>query len=128
VRDGIAEHHAKQSPIFSASPLAALLLSGLALALLHAHTAIVAGTPLGAGFTNPHGVAVDSSGNIYVADAVLNAVFKMPAGLRVAELCHDAERGIQLSNGRGCGHERQPFHRRCREQPGEGNALRLYYL
>jgi len=37
-------------------------------------------TTLGGGFNSPEGVAVDGSGNVYVADSGDNAVKKMPAG------------------------------------------------
>ena len=37
-------------------------------------------TIVGSGFTNPTGVAVDITGNVYVADAGNNAVKKIPAG------------------------------------------------
>ena len=37
-------------------------------------------TTLGGGFNHPFGVAVDGSGNVYVADTGNNAVKEMPAG------------------------------------------------
>jgi sugar lactone lactonase YvrE len=59
-----------------------LLLGGLALSPLHAQTAYFAGavTTLGGGFSGPEGVAVDGSGNVYVADFGNNAVKEMPLG------------------------------------------------
>jgi uncharacterized repeat protein (TIGR03803 family) len=64
--------------------LSALLFASVAVSPLHAQTAHFAGavTTLGGGFYSPSGVAVDSSGNIYVADSssVKGAVYEMPAG------------------------------------------------
>ena len=49
--------------------LGTLLLGLLAVSPLHAQTATVGNTvPLGGGFQFPYGVAVDASGNIYVAE------------------------------------------------------------
>jgi streptogramin lyase len=55
----------------AAGLLLGTLFAGLALPSLHAQAAYFAGpvTPLGGGFSNPLGVAVDSSGNVYVTDA-----------------------------------------------------------
>ena len=64
--------------------LSVLVFAGAAVSPLHAQTAYFAGavTTLGGGFYIPGGVAVDSSGNVYVADssAVKGAVYEMPAG------------------------------------------------
>jgi sugar lactone lactonase YvrE len=62
--------------------LGALLLGGLALCPLQAQTAYFAGavTTLGGSFLYPEGVAVDASGNVYVAEVDRNAVKEMPAG------------------------------------------------
>ncbi len=64
--------------------LSALVFASVAVSPLHAQTAHFAGavTTLGGGFYSPSGVAVDSSGNVYVADSssVKGAVYEMPAG------------------------------------------------
>jgi large repetitive protein len=62
--------------------LGALLLGGLAVCPLQAQTAYFAGTvtTLGGSFLYPEGVAVDASGNVYVAEVDRNAVKEMPAG------------------------------------------------
>jgi streptogramin lyase len=62
--------------------LGALLLGGLAQCPLQSQTAYFGGavTTLGGGFFAPWGVAVDGSGNVYVADSDNNAVKEMPAG------------------------------------------------
>jgi streptogramin lyase len=58
-----------------------LLLGLLAVSPLHAQTATVGNTvPLGGGFQLPYGVAVDASGNVYVADEQGSAVKEMPPG------------------------------------------------
>ena len=59
-----------------------LLLCGLAWYPLYAQTAYFAGavTTLGGGFAGPNGVAVDASGNVYVADTGNNAVEQIPVG------------------------------------------------
>ena len=61
--------------------LGTLLLGLLAVSPLHAQTATVGNTvPLGGGFQLPYGVAVDASGNVYVADEQGSAVKEMPPG------------------------------------------------
>jgi len=59
--------------------LAAPLLAGTPLAAQTAHFS-GAITTLGSGFNTPSAVAVDSSGNVFVADSGNNAVKEMPAG------------------------------------------------
>ena len=62
--------------------LSVLLLGGLAQSTLQAQTASFSSavTTLGGGFNNPAGVAVDASGNVYVADIENNAVYEVPPG------------------------------------------------
>jgi len=61
-----------------------LLLAMLAVVCLpqtaQAQTAAYSGQPLGGGFYIPYGVAVDGSGNVYVADTDNSLVKEMPAG------------------------------------------------
>ncbi|MGB6160288.1 MAG: hypothetical protein WBH45_18495, partial [Acidobacteriaceae bacterium] len=73
---------AQTRPRLSLRLLSVLLPAALALSPLQAQTAYFAGavTTLGGGFQAPQGVAVDASGNIYVADNAVNAVKEMPAG------------------------------------------------
>ena len=56
-------------------------------------------TTLGGGFSDPTGVAVDGSGNVYVADTYDNAVKEMPAGCASLDLRDHAGRRLQLSLG-----------------------------
>jgi sugar lactone lactonase YvrE len=67
------------------TPFRILVLLALAgqCATGRAQTAYV-GQPLGGGFNAPEGIAVDSSGNVYVADTYNNAVKKIPAGCTAA--------------------------------------------
>jgi sugar lactone lactonase YvrE len=58
--------------------LASLMLSTAAQAQTASFSYAIAA--LGGGFNNPSGVAVDGSGNVYVADSGYNAVKEMPAG------------------------------------------------
>ena len=58
----------------------ALVFGSLAVSPLQAQTAVVDATPMGGGFDHAAGVAVDKSGNIYVADEADSAVKEMPAG------------------------------------------------
>src|SRR6185437_12647433 len=55
------------------------LAAALALPTASAQSAY-AGQLLGGGFTSPAGVAVDGSGNVYLADQGSTAVQEMPAG------------------------------------------------
>ncbi len=69
-------------------------MKGLRAAALGAAVCLLAGAPqaaqsaqlsaaiitLGGGFSNPTGIAVDISGNVYVADPVNHALKEMPAG------------------------------------------------
>ena len=66
--------------------LLGILLSG-ALSPIHAQTAYFAGavTTLGGGFNQPLGVAVDGSGNVFVADTLNNAVKEVPLGCTSAD-------------------------------------------
>ena len=61
-----------------------LLAAGLVMmpAMAAAQTAVYSGATLslGGGYANPTGVAVDSSGNVYVGDVSFETVFVMPAG------------------------------------------------
>ena len=54
-------------------------------------------TTLGGGFSDPSGVAVDGSGNVYVADAATSAVKEMPPGCTSSSLRHDAGRRLRRS-------------------------------
>ena len=70
-------------PVLVSGVLPALMLTLLLLAAsAGAQTAhfSYAKFPLGAGLLNPSGVAVDGSGNVYVADTDNNAVKEIPAG------------------------------------------------
>jgi hypothetical protein len=60
----------------------ACLTGGFATSRLQAQTASFSDAiaTLGGGFSNPSGVAVDGSGNVYVADYNNSAVKEMPAG------------------------------------------------
>jgi sugar lactone lactonase YvrE len=59
-----------------------LCAAAIAPAALHAQSVYFAGTPqvyLGGGFNQPYGVAVDTSGNVYVVDTFDSAVKEIPA-------------------------------------------------
>ena len=73
---------AQTRPRLSLRLLSVLLPAALALSPLQAQTAYFAGavTTLGGSFLYPEGVAVDASGNVYVAEVDRNAVKEMPAG------------------------------------------------
>ena len=60
--------------------LALFLLASGSLAFAQTASFNYAITTMGGGFGSPDGVAVDGSGNVYVADYGNNAVKEMPAG------------------------------------------------
>jgi hypothetical protein len=53
---------------------------------------------IGGGFNQPVGVAVDGTGNVYVADNDNNAVKGDPAGMCFIRLCDNAGRWFQCSH------------------------------
>jgi len=65
---------------FAAKLGAVCLLAAFFCSIATAQTAAYLGQPLGGGFSDPFGVAVDGSGNVYVADQGNSAVKEMPAG------------------------------------------------
>jgi len=75
-------HRVLLGSLMSRRLAAALALLALPSMSAQAQTAHLSGatTTLGGGFSNPFGVAVDASGNVYVADFTNNAVKKIPAG------------------------------------------------
>jgi hypothetical protein len=92
----------RMSPCFSGYCLAAIVadgltgLKGVAVDRSDTHLYVAAGssvyelsgscmtlacsTGVGGGFTNPYQIAVDASGNVFVADPTLGEVFKVPSG------------------------------------------------
>jgi sugar lactone lactonase YvrE len=75
--------------------LSMLFLGDIAQVSLEAQTAYFSGavTSLGGGFKGPSGVALDASGNLYVADSLNNAVYEIPPG------CASASCVITLGGG-----------------------------
>ena len=70
-------------PTVSGVPSPAFVMLAAGAAYSYAGVITVAGTEsgLGSGFSNPHGVAVDAAGNVFVADTYSHAVKKIsPAG------------------------------------------------
>jgi hypothetical protein len=69
-------------------------------------------TTLGGGFNFPFGVAVDGSGNVYVADTDNNAVKEMPAGCASSSCVTTLGGGFSYPPRRGGGRQRQRLCRR----------------
>ena len=68
-------------------------------------------TTLGGGFLYPYGVAVDASGNVYVAEISDNAVKEMPPNCASSSCVTTLGRGFAFP-WRGSGWERQRLCRR----------------
>ena len=68
-------------------------------------------TTLGGGFSDPYGVAVDASGNVYVADYGNSAVKEMPAGCASSSCVTTLGSGFAIPE-RGSGRQRQRLCRR----------------
>ena len=82
-------------------------------------------TTLGGGFSQPSGVAVDGSGNVYVADHGNSAVKEMPPGCASSSCVTTLGGGFSQPYGVAVDGERQRLCRRnLRQQPGEGDARR----
>ena len=105
----------------------ACLTGGFATSRLQAQTASFSDAiaTLGGGFSNPSGMAVDGSGNVYVADCGQQCGEGDARRLRLVQLRDNAGRRLQPSLRRGGGRQRQRLCRRHRQQRGEGDARRL---
>ena len=82
-------------------------------------------TTLGGGFSDPWGVAVDGSGNVYVADDGNSAVKEMPAGCASSSLRDHAGRRLQRSHGVAVDGSGNVYVADYWQQCGEGDARRL---
>ena len=69
-------------------------------------------TTLGGGFNYPYGVAVDGSGNVYVADYGNSAVKEMPAGCASSSCVTTLGGGFGLPTGVAVDWQRQRLCRR----------------